>query len=100
MLETEVTNDTSRAIGSARETKGVYYTNEMFDRPIDRSNTGKWASELDVRAVKAIEAHLGRASLPSLARYGIGGPGRMWSTYFRVAEPASGVARAIAGRMK
>jgi hypothetical protein len=100
MLATDRSNDTSAAIRSKRRTEGIYYTIEMFDRPIDASNTGKWRNELNAVDIRAIEADIGGRPLASLQRYQIGTAGWGWMKFFAIARPASSAASAVARRVR
>ncbi len=100
MLATQQSNDTSAALGEERKRQSVFYDLAMFDRPIDRSNMGKWRSELDARSVHAVEVYLGTNPLPCLQRYEIGRPGPLWSTWAAVAAPASELGDAVLRRVR
>lgn len=100
MLETQRENDTSEAIASKRKTNGVFYTNAMFDRPIDATNVGKWKGQLDSWTLSAIRTALDPDDLPCLSRYDLEPPGWGWPVVFSVADPLASLTRAAVARIR
>lgn len=100
MLATGRSNDVSRAISSPRKTRGVFYTKEMYDRPIDQSNVGKWRTQLDMVSIQAVHARLGSMDLPCLQKYDLPAAAAPWRLLFSVWRPTAKMTRKLTRMLK